>query len=157
MSGNKSFWLIIKVAILVAIHFCTPSALFAAPTSVINTQDLNFGKFAGGSGYSGTVTVDTSGARSSSGSVIRLGTVFSPARFTITGDAGTPYTLTLPEGFTLSSGADQMNVSAVTFSIPISGVIPAGGSLPLVMGGTLTVNSTQHNGTYSGTLIISVK
>jgi hypothetical protein len=157
MSGKNRFWLIIKVAILVATHLCTPSALFAASTAVINTQDFNFGKFAGGSGYSGTITIDTSGVRSFSGSVIRVGTVFSPAQFTITGNGGKSYTLTLPTEFTISSGANQMIVSAISSSIPVTGVIPASGSLPFVVGGTLTVNSTQNNGTYSGTLIISVK
>jgi hypothetical protein len=158
MAEKKRHWLTItKVAILVTVQLCTPSALFAAPTSVTKTQDLNFGKVAGGSGYSGTITIGTSGARSSSGSVIPLGTVFSPARFTITGNVGKSYSLTLPAGFTISSGINQMNVSAITSSIPINGVIPAGGAVPFSVGGTLTVNSTQQSSTYSGTLTISVK
>jgi hypothetical protein len=157
MSGINRSWHIVRVAILVTLQLYTPSAIFAAATSVNKTQDFNFGKFVGGAGYSGTVTIDTSGARFSSGSVIRLGTVFSPARFTITGDAGASYSLTLPSEFTIDSGADMMNISAVTSSIPITGVIPAGGALPFVVGGTLTVNSTQKNSTYSGTLMISVK
>jgi hypothetical protein len=157
MAGKKRFWLIMKVAILLTVQLGTPSAPFAAATSVINTQDMTFGKIAGGSGYFGSVTIDTSGARSSSGSVMLLGSVFSPAGFMITGNAGQSYTLTLPATFTIVSGTNQMNVSAVTASIPIAGVLPAGGALPFTVGGTLTVDSTQLNNTYSGTLAVSVK
>lgn len=157
MTEKNRFWLTIKVATIVTCQLCPPQALFAAPTAVIQTGDFNFGKIAGGSGHSGTVTIATSGARSYSGSVIPLGTAFSPARFTITGNAGKSYSLTLPAGFTIVSGANQMNVSAVTSSVPVAGLIPAGGSLPFVVGGTLTLNSAQQNGAYSGTLIISVK
>jgi hypothetical protein len=156
-TGAKFFRQMIWAAIQAAALLVTPTTLLAAATAVTSTQSLNFGKFAGGSGYSGTVTIDTTGARSSSGSVIRLGTVFSPARFTITGNPGKAYTLTLPAAFTITSGTNQMNVTAVTASIPLSGAIPTGGELPFVVGGTLTVNSTQKNGIYSGALMISVK
>lgn len=157
MSPKKHTWLTIKVSILLTVQLCTPSALLAAPTSVTKTQDFDFGKIVGGSGYFGTVTIGTSGARSSSGSVIPLGTAFSPARFTITGNVGKAYALTLPTTFSIIAGTAQMNVSAITSSIPITGVIPAGGELPFVVGGTLTVNSVQQNSLYSGPLRISVK
>lgn len=153
LSNNRS----INFAIVVIVQLCLPPALFAAPTSVTKTQDLNFGKVVGGSGYAGTITISTSGTRVSSGSIIPLGTVFSPAQFTITGNVGKTYVLTLPAQFTITSGADQMTVSAVTSSIPINGVIPAGGAVPFMVGGTLTVNTVQQNGTYSGALTISVK
>jgi len=153
LPNNRS----INFAIVVIVQLCLPLVLYAAPTSVTKTQDLNFGKVVGGSGYSGTVTIDTSGARVSSGSIIPLGTLFSPAQFTITGNAGKSYTLTLPAQFTITSGTNQMTVSAVTSSIPVNGVIPASGALPFIVGGTLTVSSAQQNSTYSGALIITVK
>jgi len=158
MAEKKRHWLTTsKIAILVTFHMCIPSALFAAATAVTKTQDLDFGKVVGGSGYSGTVTIATSGTRSSSGSVIPMGTGFSPARFSITGNVGETYSLALPAGFTIVSGTSQMDVSAITYSIPVDGVIPAGGALPFTVGATLTVNGTQPNSTYSGTLTISVK
>jgi len=135
LSNNRS----INFAIVVIVQLCLPLVLYAAPTSVTKTQDLNFGKVVGGSGYAGTITISTSGTRVSSGNIIPLGTLFSPAQFTI------------------SSGADQMTVSAVTSSIPINGVIPASGASPFIVGGTLTVSSAQQNSTYSGALIITVK
>jgi hypothetical protein len=156
MGGKTHCWLVVIVAILSAVQLCTPSVLFAATMSVTSTQDLNFGKMACGSGCSGTVTINTSGVRASSGSVVLLGSVFSPAGFTINGNAGSPYTLTLPSTFTIISGADHITVSAVTSSIPIAGVLPAGGTLPFTVGGTLTVGSAQRNSTYSGAIVISV-
>jgi hypothetical protein len=157
MTGKNRFWLIMKASIVLALQLWAPAALFAAPTAVTTSQELNFGTFAGGSGISGTVTVDASGTRFSSGGVILLGSAYAPARFTITGNAGDPYLLTLPAGFTLLSGSNQMGVSAVTPSIPVAGVLPAGGTLPFTVGGTLTVNSSQRNSTYSGTFMITVK
>jgi hypothetical protein len=157
MAEKPPLWLMINLAILLIVQLSMPSALLAAATSVTKTQDLNFGKIVGGSGYSGTVTINSSGARSSSGGVVLLGTVFSPARFTITGNVGKTYTLTLPAEFTIISGTNQMNVSAISSSIPINGTIPTGGTLPFAVGGTLTINSVQRNSTYSGTFEISVK
>ena len=148
---------VIIVALFFTAQSCLPSTLLAAPTSVAKTQDLNFGKIAGGAGYAGSVTIGTSGVRSASGSIVLIGTASSPAQFTITGNAGKAYSLTVPAGFIISSGEDQMNVSAVTSSIPATGTIPANGVLPFTVGGTLTLSSSQRSSTYSGSLVISVR
>lgn len=142
---------------LLIVELSMPLLLFAAPTSVTKQQDMQFGKIIGGSGLSGTVTIATSGARSSSGSVILLGVVSSPAQFTISGNVGKNYVLTLPATFTVISGADQMTVSGLTASIPLTGVIPVSGELQFTVGGTLTVLSTQRYSAYSGTLQVTVR
>ena len=157
MTSKSGFRGIIGVAILLAVQSGIPSALLATPTAINKTQDLQFGKFAAGSGIAGTVRIDTSGRRFPSGGVILLASSFSPAGFTITGNAGDSYTLTLPVTFTISSDADQINVSSVTSSIPSAGVLPVSGTLPFTVGGTLTVISTQQNSTYSGSMDVSVK
>lgn len=130
---------------------------FAAPTAVTKNQDLDFGKVVGGAGRTGTLTITSAGSRSYSGSVLPLGTTFSAARFTITGQAGKSYTITLPASFVINAGVDQMTVTAVTSSIALTGVIPAAGSLGFTVGGTLNVGAVQRNAQYSGTLTISVK
>lgn len=129
----------------------------ADPTSVTGDQGLNFGMVVGGSGHAGTITISASGVRSFSGSIVPLGSAFAPAQFTITGNAGKTYTVTLPASFTVTSGEDQMAVSALTSSIPLTGAIPAGGVLPFSVGGTLSINSIQKNSVYSGSLSVTVK
>ena len=156
MAGEKIQWRTI-VATLLVIQSGMPSVLLAAPTAITKTQDLQFGKFAGGSGAAGTVTIGTTGARSSSGSVILLTGTFEPGGFTITGNAGKTYNLTLPASFSVTSGTYQMNVASITSSIPVAGVFPASGTLPFTVGGTLTVTSSQNKGAYSGSLTVTVK
>ena len=147
----------INALLLLAMQLILASEGSADPTSVTRDQDLNFGMVVGGSGYAGTITISASGVRSFSGSIVPLGSAFSPARFTITGNVGKTYTVTLPASFTINSGEDQMAVSAITSSIPLTGAIPAGGGLPFSVGGTLSINSTQKNSLYSGSLSVTVK
>lgn len=154
--AQRNLTLFIAIMTLLAFQLFA-SALFAAPTAVTRTQDLSFGRIVGGSGYSGSVSIDTSGARSFTGSIAVLGTTFSSARFNITGNPGKSYALTLPAEITISSGPSQMAVTAITPSIPLTGVIPANGTLPFAVGGTLTVNGVQPNSTYSGNFTVSVK
>jgi hypothetical protein len=129
----------------------TPCAL-----SLTKSQDLEFGTFVGGSGYSGTVTIDASGGRHASGNLRLLGSASSPARFALYGTPGESYTITIPASLTMAAGADQMVVSAVTCSVPVSGTVPPSGSLTIALGGTLTVKATQRNAGYLGSFELSV-
>lgn len=149
--------LLLRIATLSALPMLVATVVFAAPTAVTKDQDLNFGKIAGGGGYSGTVTVSTSGVRSFTGNITPLGTSFASARFTITGNAGKAYIITLPTNFVINAGPDQLTISALTSSIPLTGAIPAGGVLPFAVGATLTISNAQTNSMYSGTFTVSVK
>lgn len=144
-------------ASFLALQSVAAATAFAGPTSVTKNQDFNFGRVLGGAGLSGTVTITPSGSRTYSGSALPLGSAFSAARYTITGTAGKIYTITLPPNFTINAGPDQMTVTALTSSIPLTGVIPAGGVLPFTVGGTLSVNSVQRNNIYSGNMTVTVK
>ncbi|MBU5635371.1 DUF4402 domain-containing protein [Geomonas sp. Red69] len=137
--------------------YMTETTAFAAPTIVTRNQDFDFGRVAGGAGRSGTVTITSAGSRTYSGNVLPLGTTFSAARFTITGNAGETYTMTLPAEVIINAGVDQMTVTAITSSIPLTGVIPAGGSVSFSVGGTLNVGAVQRNAQYSGSMNVSVK
>jgi hypothetical protein len=144
-------------ATLPALQCIAAVTAFAAPTSVTKNQDFNFGRVVGGAGLSGTVTITPAGARTYSGSVVPMGTSFSVARYTVTGTAGKTYTIILPTDFIINAGADQMAVTAITSSVPLTGVIPAAGTLPFAVGGTLNVKGVQRNTLYSGNMTITVK
>lgn len=157
MPEVSAYRLMGKTAIALAEILLLPAALFAAPTSVVGAQDLAFGQIAGGAGYAGTVTIEPAGTRVSSGTIRLLGGGYAPARFTITGNPGKSYALTLPSSFSIVSGTEQMTVTGITSSIPLVGVLPGSGELPFAVGGTLTVNDSQQIRTYAGSLVISVK
>lgn len=144
-------------AIFLALRLLNAASVFAAPTAVTKNQDFNFGKVIGGAGRSGTVTITSAGSRTYSGSILPLGTAFSVARYTITGTSGKSYTITLPTSVVINAGADQMTVTAITSSIALTGVFPAGGAVALSVGGTLNVGGVQRNALYSGNMSITVK
>ena len=143
-----------NIAILWGILSCIPSTTFALTLTKI--QDLEFGRLVGGSGYFGSVTIDASGERHASGSIRLLGSGFKPARFLLYGTPGETYTIAIPSSLTMASGADQMEVSAVTCSVPASGTLPPSGSLAVALGGTLTVKATQSSKAYLGNFNLSV-
>ncbi|GEJ57364.1 DUF4402 domain-containing protein [Anaeromyxobacter diazotrophicus] len=133
----------------------TANAEVVQPIAIAAVQTLEFGKLVAGTG--GTVAVSVAGARTPSGGVIALA---SPApraaTFTVTGDSGAAYTVTLPAdgSVTLSDGA--LHTMAVdSFTSDTTGTI-TGGSVTLTVGATLTVGNGQAQGAYTGTFPVSV-
>lgn len=144
---------VIKIITLMILMLCTPLDIFAI--SLTKTRELDFGKFVGGAGQSGAVTISPSGVRYAAGGVRPLGSIFSTARFTIYGSPLASYTLTIPASVTIISGEDYMEITSLVSSVPVTGVLPAGGTLSFTVGGTLTVNGTQKYGAYIGNFDIS--
>jgi predicted CDP-diglyceride synthetase/phosphatidate cytidylyltransferase len=151
MKGSR-LWA--KTALLGGILVLMPATLGAL--TLTKSQDLQFGYFIGGSGFSGTVTLDTSGARRASGSVRLLGAGYSPARYALQGTPGEAYNLTLPSSLTMAAAGDQMVVTELTCSVPVSGTVPPGGTLEIALGGTVTVKATQRSSAYLGSFDLSV-
>jgi len=150
----KGLRLMVKTAVLGGMLFFMPAALSAL--TLTKNQDMQFGYFVGGSGFSGTVTIDTSGARRASGSVRLLGAAYSPARYALYGTPGEAYNLMLPDSLTLAAAGDQLVVSELTCSVPVSGTVPPSGSLAIALGGTVTVKPNQRSSAYLGSFDLSV-
>ena len=124
------------------------------------TQPLRFGLVAAPA--AGTVTVDTTGARSSTGGVILIvGGTVNPATFSMT---TTPYnctgqplvivTVASPAVLTHAGSGATMNVDNFTTN-PIAGDA-FDPTIPLTVGGTLNVGNLQTQGTYSGNILITI-
>jgi predicted RecA/RadA family phage recombinase len=140
-------------------------ALSAAPygraqIAISNAGALAFGKFAAGSG--GTVTVSTSGARTSSGGVVLLSSgAGAAAAFNIsdpdTGNLTKTYIITLPANGTvaLASGSNSMAVNDFV-SDPSGSSIMVTGTQTLTVGATLSVGANQPVGNYSGSFSVTV-
>lgn len=141
-----------------ALSVLTPVTTNAAAITITSTQTLEFGTFAAGSG--GTVMVTPNGTRSATGGVILVSTASSSAaHFTVSGDAGLNYLITLPANgvVTLDSGGNSMAVQDFACLPAVTGTL-VGGSDTLKVGATLVVGASQVPASnYTGTFTVTVE
>ena len=128
------------------------SATIITPIAIAWGSDMNFGNVAS-SVNPGSVTLTPAGARSTLGGVTlpaTTGTV-TAASFTVTGEAGFTYVITLPASVIISSGGNNMTVDNFTSTPSGTGTLTAGTST-LTVGARLNVLANQPAGAYiSGT------
>ncbi len=136
------------------------TATIITPISITNVADLNFGNIVAGTG-AGTVTVATTGTRTSTGDVILpsanavQGTV-NAAQFKVTGLADATYAITLPTSIYISeTGGETMTVDNFTSNPSGTGSL-AGGTQTLSVGARLNVGAGQVAGDYTGTFNVTV-
>jgi hypothetical protein len=130
-------------------------------TVTVNTaQNLCFGIFAQGT-IGGTVSVSSSGMRSSTGDIILIsGGIVSTARFDVVANRGTIITIVNGSDVQLTSGSGGHLTLHVGNSNPVSPFIITVDRptvTPVYIGGTLTVGIPGSNppGDYSGTFDIT--
>ena len=114
-------------------------------------SDLNFGSLLRPSTGSGTAIISSAGARSTGGAnppTVVPGPAFSHAAYTITGETGTTFSITVPASFTITSGANNLTVT--TSSSATGTQTLTGGTFSLGVGGTITVANTTPTGQYTG-------
>ncbi|HSF88459.1 MAG TPA: DUF4402 domain-containing protein [Saprospiraceae bacterium] len=133
----------------------TASASIVAPIAIVQVANMNFGNVAV-TDVAGTVILATDGSRSITGGVTlpaTSGTV-SAAEFTVTGEAGYTYDITVPSSHTITkvAGAETMTVDAfVSDPTELAGVL-TGGTQTLLIGATLNVAALQVAGTYTNAI-----
>jgi hypothetical protein len=157
----------LSVPVQAAQATASASGTVVTPIAITVANNLVFGSFAPGAG--GTVTVSTSGARAASGPVLMAAATPSAARFNITGEASTTYSITHSGTAVLTNtvgvGGETMALakfSDLTAGNATSGTVSAGtldgaGAQSLYVGGTLTVGAAQVPGIYVGTVIATVE
>ena len=107
----------------------------------------------------GSVTVDLSGFRTSIGGVtLGMSRPTSPAIFQVTGTPSRTYSISAPIALYLVDGAGHyMRVDNFTSNPSGSGgLLDAGGSQTLTVGGTLHVDANQPGGNYFGVLAMTI-
>jgi len=146
----------------------TATGTVIAPIAINKVTDLNFGRFAPGTG--GTITVSTSGEVTTSGVInSSLGSP-AAAKFDVTGDANATYTITYAgTSPSLSDGATTPNTMAMSIHSDLTGgntasgtpvdtgTLSASGTQSIYVGGTLTVDAAQPAGTYNGDVKVQVE
>lgn len=138
----------------------TARAEIVQALTVTNTADLDFGSIAL-SGVAGTVVVDTNGAATCT-NVTCYGTT-SAASFDVTGSFNKTLTVSIPVTTTLGNGTDTIALNNYTTSAAaVAGetyytmVLDGSGLGTFSVGGTLNLQGTESEGTYTGTFDVAV-
>lgn len=127
--------------------------------SITKTQDLVFGVVSTPTSGNGTVTIDpATGARTTVGAVGFGTPTPSQATFNVTGEGGQAFSVTIPATFQMS-GPQAMTVTTSNSAgaAPLlSGALGSQGAFNFGVGGTIAVNSTTPNGSYTGNFTVTV-
>jgi len=128
----------------------TATATIITPITITKASDMNFGNVAVQAAVAGTVIMSPAGVRSATAGVTLPGTsgTVSAASFTVNGQAGYTYAITLPVTLTINSGVNNMIVNTFTSTPTAIGNL-TGGTESLTVGATLNVGAAQAPGVYT--------
>lgn len=133
-----------------------PAALY-----VYSVQNMSFGAFSHGPA-GGSVIISTSGARSSTGSVVELnlGVSYYQAIFDVAAPEGNIISITNGSDATLTGsngGSMTLQIGGSSPASPFVITMPSPAHTPVSIGGTLLVGNAAANppGTYSGTFYVT--
>jgi hypothetical protein len=149
----------------------TATANVIRPITIVASRDLAIGNVDPGAAIGTMVITGTAaGAASVTGGVTQPGSqkgTVTSAQFTVGGEGGFFYTLTIPTApVTISDSAttpNTMTVSTFTSDVAttagagqLSGSIGSAGTQTVSVGGTLNVGANQAAGSYTGSFSVTV-
>ena len=127
------------------------------PIAITKATDLEFGTFVA-SATPGTITMTPAGSVTTSGGVTEIsGGSKSAATFTVSGEAGQSYVITLPTTDVVLSSlveGESLTLNAFTSNPTDNGVIGTDGTISV--GGTLAVPANSKADTYTGSFDVTV-
>ena len=124
--------------------------------ALTNTANLAFANIVPDAAQAGTVVIDTSGGRTCA-PVLSCSGSTSAAAFDVSGSDGSTYQVTLPPETLVSSGGNNMTVSAFNSSLAGNTGTLTGGTDSFTIGGTLNVGANQATGSYTGQFTVTVE
>lgn len=143
----------------------TATATVVTPIAITKSTDLVFGSFYPGA-TTGTVDVNTNGARTFSGGVLTAsgGATPAAAKFDVTGGANATYTIAYATGVTLTGSGAPMALTQISdltgaggaATLAATGTLSAGGTQSIYIGGSLAVAANQAAGAYTGNITATV-
>ena len=151
----------ITVTFLPALALFAAAALWAAPAhaqTVTEKKELRFGTVAGSGDSTGSVTLSTSGAVTTTGSAVNMGGQYRNAEYEVRGPKNTNVILTLPSTATVSAGGPTATLQSFVAD-PAAGVLQSlgnNGRLTYTVGATLDLSAGQAAGDYAGTFSVFV-
>lgn len=131
------------------------------PINLAKNSDLAFGAVVRPSLESSTVSISPNdGSRTiSGGNGVLVGTAASRATYSVTGEGGQVFSISIPSTFTMI-GPETLSVttsSSASGTGVLSGALGSAGSFSFGIGGSTTVTSATPAGTYSGTFNVTVQ
>jgi hypothetical protein len=163
-----------KSAALAAVLSLVAGSAFAQATATVNTTvnttiirpitltqntSLAFGTVVKPNSGNGNVTIDkATGARTSDGGVAVIGSGFSRATYTVSGEGAQAFTITVPGSMTM---AGQGNITVTltataSGSTVLSSTLGQPGTLDFGIGGTFPIGNGTNSGVYTGTFPVTV-
>lgn len=132
----------------------TASARIVQPISLTKNSDLAFGTIVKPTTSTNTITIDeTTGSRSSTGAgdAALVTSTSGRAAYTVGGEGGQTFSITVPASITMASGANTIAVTLVptATSGTLSGTIGSAGTATFGVGGNFSLASTQASGNYT--------
>jgi hypothetical protein len=130
------------------------------PITLTKTNDLTFGNIVKPSTGSGTVTIGNSAdtvAVTGTGAAAASGTI-SRAKFTVGGEGGQTFSITVPASVTMTSGANNLVVTLSTAAATgtLSGTLGSAGTATVNVGGSFPIANTTASGNYTGSFNVTV-
>jgi Domain of unknown function (DUF4402) len=131
------------------------SVTIVSAISITKTVDMNFGDVVEGAG---TVILATDNGRTATGNTtLGNSTAAAAASFSVTGDSGATYAITLPgSAITLTGTGTDMTVDTFVSDHPGDTGTLTGGTDTILVGATLNVGATQTTGAYTGSFDLTV-
>lgn len=133
------------------------------PITLTKDSDLAFGTVVRPTTGSNTVTISNASdtpALTGAGDAALATSTTSRAAFTVGGEGGQTFSITVPASVTMtrSGGAETLSVTLTksASSGSLSGAIGSAGSATFNVGGALTVSSSTVSGNYSGSFNTTV-
>jgi hypothetical protein len=129
--------------------------------TIAKISDMAFGTVVPPNNGNGTVTLDPIASTvtvTGTGAALGPSSTRTRAAVTINGESGETVTFSVPNQFTMSSGANSLVVTTTTSTTspaPLSGAPGGPGSMTLGVGGTFPISKTTPFGAYQGTLMIT--
>jgi hypothetical protein len=129
-----------------------------APISLTKDSDLLFGTIIKPSSGNATITIGT-GADTVAVTGTGAGSAgtASRAKFTVGGEGGQAYAITVPASFTLSNSGNDVTVTLTSSATTgtLSGTLGSAGTQTFQVGGAFTIPSTQATGNYAGSFTVT--
>ena len=137
----------------------TGTASILKSLSILKKTDLDFGELVVTT--AGTAVIDPlSGAVTTTGTIVPVGTAGHPATFTATGSKNSVVNIRIPSTavtLTRVGGGGTMTVSNWTLDGKSNRKFPLNSAFNFNVGGTLNVGTNQPDGTYTGTFTVTVQ
>ena len=139
----------------------TATARIVQPISLTKNSDLAFGTIVKPTTSTNTITIDeTTGSRSSSGGgdAALVTSTSGRATYTVGGEGGQTFAITVPASVNMISGANTITVTLVGTATTgtLSGTIGSAGTTTFGVGGNFSLASAQASGNYTGSFTTTV-